>query len=352
MTRRKPHEYNWAKCEFDETLLTKHYTARSDDRGIRFVVIHHMVIPDRDPDTDDALDACYKVWQTREASAHYGVDGPFVRQFVWDKNEAWATGSNDGNDHGISIEHANLTLNKEGTANDYLISEETLATSARLVASLHKHHKLGRPRSATVRQHSVYFATACPGPFFNRIWDKYIKQCAKVYDAITDGRDGGTQSVDFEVPKDLSKGSGGSFTPLWTPTGKMSVEQIQEVVGVTVDGLYGQATKSAVARYQRTLGVAVDGKWGKATEAAHRRGKRKVGRGRLLTIGSRGRRVRNLQRGLNKAFPAYSRLGVDGIYGAQTAAVVREFQRRSGLSPDGIVGRRTRRALQKYGVKS
>ena len=181
MTRRSPSQYDWDKCEFDETLLTKHFTPLSS-RVIKFVVIHHMVIPDRDPAKDDALDACYRVWQTREASAHYGVERGSVRQYVWDKDRAWATGNNEGNNHGISIEHANLTLDEAGTARDYLIHDETLATSARLVAAIHRYHKLGRPSSKTVRKHSSFKATGCPGPHFDRIWSDYIASCAAAYD--------------------------------------------------------------------------------------------------------------------------------------------------------------------------
>lgn len=70
-----------------------------------------------------------------------------------------------------------------------------------------------------------------------------------------------------------------------------------------------------------------------------------------LAEGSTGTKVKNLQRGLNKAFPAYSKLVVDGIYGAKTAAVVREFQRRAGgLTVDGVVGPKTTAAFARYGV--
>lgn len=347
MTRRKPSEYDWSKAQFDETILHKHFTPHSGKRDVRFIVIHHMVIPDRDPHSDDALDTCYDVWQTRQASAHYGVDGKFVRQYVWDDDEAWATGSNEGNDYGISIEHANLTLDVSGSDRDYLIDEETLATSARLVATLHKVKNLGRPSSKTVRKHSDFFATSCPGPHFDRIWSTYIAACQAAYD----GRSGGAQDVEWETP--APKPPGGGFKPLWKPTGKMSVRQIQKAVGVKADGLYGHDTKAAVARYQAKLGVAADGLWGKATEAAHKRkGKVKRAAGSLLRRSSKGARVRRLQRGLNNAFPLYSKLSVDGIYGRATERVVREFQRRSGLAMDGVVGPRTRRELRKHGVRA
>jgi hypothetical protein len=63
-------------------------------------------------------------------------------------------------------------------------------------------------------------------------------------------------------------------------------------------------------------------------------------------------RVKKLQAGLNKRFPAYSKFAGngDGKFGPYTAQVVREFQRRSGLKPDGVVGPTTIKALRKHGI--
>jgi peptidoglycan hydrolase-like protein with peptidoglycan-binding domain len=44
-------------------------------------------------------------------------------------------------------------------------------------------------------------------------------------------------------------------------------------------------------------------------------------------------------------------LDVDGDFGPQTELAVKEFQRRVGLDPDGIVGPLTRAQLAKHGVK-
>lgn len=71
----------------------------------------------------------------------------------------------------------------------------------------------------------------------------------------------------------------------------------------------------------------------------------------VYTLGSSGTKVSSLQRQLNKIFPTYSRLAVDGHYGPRTAAVVREFQRRAGLVPDGHCGPLTQTALRRYGIK-
>ena len=76
----------------------------------------------------------------------------------------------------------------------------------------------------------------------------------------------------------------------------------------------------------------------------------------VMMRGSRGPRVAALQRGLLAVFPSYaapikSSGGADGIFGDATDAVVREFQRRSGLSVDGIVGPQTLAKLVACGIR-
>lgn len=58
----------------------------------------------------------------------------------------------------------------------------------------------------------------------------------------------------------------------------------------------------------------------------------------ILRPGDSNDLVRLLQARLNRDYPLYSNLTVDGIYGPRTTAVVREFQRRAGLVADGIAG--------------
>lgn len=73
----------------------------------------------------------------------------------------------------------------------------------------------------------------------------------------------------------------------------------------------------------------------------------------MLRIGSKGSAVSSLQRGLNRTFPAYSHLVVDGDFGNNTANVVKEFQRRVGFrgsDVDGIVGPMTRARLRECGI--
>lgn len=58
----------------------------------------------------------------------------------------------------------------------------------------------------------------------------------------------------------------------------------------------------------------------------------------LLLRGSTGEAVRALQARLNRDYPRYSHLAVDGDFGPATEAVVREFQKRAGLLVDGVAG--------------
>lgn len=56
MVARKPEDYNFDKLQFDEKLLTQHFTSQKS-KDVRYIVIHHMVVKDRHDGVDDALDA-------------------------------------------------------------------------------------------------------------------------------------------------------------------------------------------------------------------------------------------------------------------------------------------------------
>lgn len=64
---------------------------------------------------------------------------------------------------------------------------------------------------------------------------------------------------------------------------------------------------------------------------------------KIMKFGSRGPGVQFLQLALNRA--GSGPVVTDGLFGSKTQAAVRRFQQANGLSPDGIVGPRTDRAL-------
>jgi peptidoglycan hydrolase-like protein with peptidoglycan-binding domain len=141
------------------------------------------------------------------------------------------------------------------------------------------------------------------------------------------------------------------------------VKEIQKVVGVAQDGVFGPQTEAAVRQWQNNLQILPDGVWGPQTEEATHNlfvflsnlpavnqtnpnnaflasldAATKV----VLRNGMTGGEVKMLQVGLNaKGY----RLVSDGIFGPATDNAVRQFQTDRGLQVDGIVGPRTWSAL-------
>lgn len=74
---------------------------------------------------------------------------------------------------------------------------------------------------------------------------------------------------------------------------------------------------------------------------------------RVLKKGMRGEDVRQLQREMNRVFPGYpgADLKLDGSFGPATERQVKEFQRRTGLSRDGVVGPKTRAKMKASGLR-
>ena len=138
---------------------------------------------------------------------------------------------------------------------------------------------------------------------------------------------------------------------------------------LTVDGVFGPRMVSTVKTFQRQFNLTADGVVGRQTwykisyiyvsvkDLAELTSEGETSSGTLsdgswggtaLRTGSTGSAVEQVQFWLNtlaqyeSALPS---LAVDGRYGAATASAVRAFQRRYGLTVDGMVGRETWNAI-------
>ncbi|MFZ5969036.1 MAG: spore cortex-lytic enzyme [Bacillota bacterium] len=104
-----------------------------------------------------------------------------------------------------------------------------------------------------------------------------------------------------------------------------------------VDGIYGTETYNAVIRFQRKNGLKADGVVGSGTK-------------RALGISSSSKTAAKYDVTVQRAQKKLKQWGyyagsVDGIYGDKTRTAVIKFQRKNGLTADGIIGPATRREL-------
>lgn len=119
--------------------------------------------------------------------------------------------------------------------------------------------------------------------------------------------------------------------------------------GLVPDGREGPLTKAAYKKYQSFLRKydytgPIDGIWGGGTQTAHAKyyavlkAPKKKSHATLVK-GSKGADVRLWQNFLKSNYPLYaSRLKVDSDFGNDTVLKTKEWQRRSGLKVDGVVG--------------
>lgn len=122
-----------------------------------------------------------QVWQTRPASAQFDIDviGDCA-QYVRVAEYAWACGSTDGNQRSISIEMCNLSLGP-----DWVVAEATWRSAARLAGWLFARVIGYRPTREFLVQHEYWSATACAGPYIDKVYEQILALAQEWYDKFT-----------------------------------------------------------------------------------------------------------------------------------------------------------------------
>ena len=110
------------------------------------------------------------------------------------------------------------------------------------------------------------------------------------------------------------------------------------------DGIFGTKSENAVKEFQLKNSMNMDGKVGANTwnvlyaKYTDKHGLNVPYPGVALRTGNAGGTVRLVQQKLNSLG---EKISTDGKFGSATAAAVQRYQRRNGLTADGIVGKST-----------
>lgn len=176
------------------------------------ITIHHMA-------GNLSAQTCGQVFQTRQASANYGVDSQgHVGLYVDEGDRSWAS-SNPDNDHrAVTIEVANC-----GGAPDWPVSGKAYDKLIQLVADIcrrngipklvwsdSKADRVGHKNGCNMTVHQDFMATACPGPYLLR----KMPDIARDVNQALGQSDAGGRSVPYTVRVDRAG------LPIWSGPGE------------------------------------------------------------------------------------------------------------------------------------
>lgn len=159
------------------TKMSPHYDSREGTR-ITDITIHHMA-------GNLTVYQCGEVFQTREASAHYGIDGEGrIGQYVDEKYAAWANANSASNRRSVTIELANDQIGGE-----WHVSDTAINRCIELCVDICKRNGIKKlnytgDTSGNLTRHNMFYATTCPGPYLQSKFP-YIAQ--EVNKRLTNG---------------------------------------------------------------------------------------------------------------------------------------------------------------------
>ena len=240
---------------------------------IQKIFVHHMA-------GALSVQQCGRVFDTRQASAHYGVNGSAIGQYVDEKDTAWHCGNFSWNQKSIGIELAN----DAGAKGNWHVADSTINTAIKLIADICRRNGIPKlvytgDMNGNLCMHRWVCSTSCPGPYlatqFRRI-EKGVNDIlgAKVgpIKLDVDGV-GGPQTVSrmqefLGTPvdgvisgqnKDMAKYYPALESVIFDDTESTCVKALQWLIGVYEDGVLGPDTTKA---WQKFLGVEIDGIFG------------------------------------------------------------------------------------------
>jgi N-acetyl-anhydromuramyl-L-alanine amidase AmpD len=219
-------------------LPSPYFTAGRQGAKIDSIVVHWMVT------TLAGADAEF-THGSRRVSAHYGIEGATVHQYVHDADTAWHAGDWTENTRSIGIEHS-AAPGRDATP-------ATISTSVALMATLCRQYGIDPGR---IFPHSKFYATQCPG-------------------TLPIG--GMVAAVRAQLAAPAPVVSGKPAYPGYVTSIKSHGDYVTRMIQnrlkalnypITVDGDFGPSTRNWVALFQSRHHLAADGVVGALTWTA------------------------------------------------------------------------------------
>lgn len=234
-------------------IVTNKTLGRSGNK-ITKIFVHHMA-------GNLTVKQCGSVFDNRQASAHYGVNGFAIGQYVDEKDTAWHCGNFYWNQRSIGIELAN----DGGAGSNWHVSDKTISTAINLIADICKRNGIKKlnytgDMSGNLCMHRWVASTSCPGPYLSTQFKKIASGVNKKL------------SADAYAPKTAYKGKLPTKTLKHGDRGTQ-VKYLKDFLKWRFNykfgnDVFGAGTEKAVRNFQRKYskeyGLKVDGIWGPA----------------------------------------------------------------------------------------
>lgn len=257
------------------TKISPHRTSPRNHK-IDTITIHHMA-------GNLSVETCGNVFQSREASANYGIgtDGR-VGMYVEECDRSWAS-SNAANDHrAVTIEVANSS-----SGGQWPVSDKALATLIDLCVDICRRNGIERlnftgDKTGNLTMHCYFMATACPGPYLKSKFqyiadevnrrlgsqdtteepaaqeeytlDQFIRDIQSVTGSVVDGI-AGPQTIGNTVT--VSRFKNDSHPVVKYIQKRLYVLGYTQVG--TIDGVAGPLFDGALKAFQKDNGCVIDG---------------------------------------------------------------------------------------------
>ena len=233
--------------------ITSHKTKGRGGHKIDKIFVHHMA-------ANLSVKQCGSVFDNRQASAHYGVNGTAIGQYVDEADTAWHCGNFSMNQRSIGIELAN----DGGSSTNWHVADSTIHTAIKLIADICLRNGIQKINytgdlNGNLCMHKWVVSTSCPGPYL-------ATQFKKIADGVN------AMIADIEPSE---------YRPTTPYTGTLPTASVKNGVkgedtkacqtflnwcinaGLKVDGNCGAKTVKAIKIFQKTYDLKADGSFGK-----------------------------------------------------------------------------------------